>query len=265
MKKGDIYTKHVRGSKYGFNRDGIFYKYPSDQKCYCKNVDESLLEDLIEIKGHGSGRFIINEIGEIVIRKKRDNEEVWEPRYVGKLKEEMKFEDIYVNPHPNLLKPGLLWTGFCSHHGGEFSINRNKRPFFKEKIKENHSENTKTYFIQNLDEEILKRIIKIKSTGTGRFRVNEYGHVWSPVKNENIEYQMKNDEFKEAFTNQFDGFPSKLKRTIKRYQKHNHTPIYMGRIDGELKINRQERPHLVYSRDDLLDFDYDDVDLEYYD
>jgi len=265
MEKGDIYTKHVRGSRYAFNREGIFYKYPNGQKCYCKNLDGSLLQNLIEIKGKGSGRLIINEIGEIVVYKKRGNENTWEPRYVGKLKDEMKFEDIYINPDSNFLKPGLLWTGFCSHHGGEFSINRNKKPFFSEKVKREYSEDQKRYFIKNFDEEVLKRIIHIKSTGTGRFRVNEYGHVWSPVKNKNIEFQMQNDDFKEAFTNQFEEFPSKLKRTIKIYQKFDHTPIYMGKINEELEIEREERPHLVYDRDDLIEFDYDDVDLDYYD
>jgi len=262
MKKGDIYTKHVRGSRYAFNREGVFYKYPNGQKSYCTNLDSKLLDDIIEVKERGSGRIIINELGEIVVYREREGERIWEPRYVGKINNEMEFEDIFVNP--NNLTPGLLWTGFCSHHGGRFSIDSKKRPFFAEKIQNNHSQDNKRYYIQNLDTEILKRITLIKSTGSGRFRVNEYGHVWSPVKNENIEYQMKRDDFKEAFMSQFDMFPSKLKRTIKIYQKINYTPIYMGKIDGELEIKREERPHLIRDEDDEIELDYQNVDLDYY-
>jgi len=263
MKKGDIYTKHVRGSRYAFNTECVFYKYPNRQKCYCQNFNDGLLEDLMEVKGKRSGRLIINEIGEIVVYKKRGNQQEWEPRYVGKLEDEMAFEDIY--PNPGNLNPGLLWTGFCSHHGGEYSINKNKKPFFSEKTKGKYSEEKKRYFIKNLDEEVLKRIIHIKSTGTGRFRVNEYGHVWAPVKKENLEYQMNDEDFKEAFTKQFKNFPSKLKRTIKIYQKSiDHYPIYMGKVDEELEIEREEKPHIIYDEDEEIEFDYEDVDLEYY-
>lgn len=264
MQKGDIYTKYVRGSRYAFNREGIFYKYPNGQKSYCQNVDDSLLQDMIDAKGRGSGRLIINEIGEMVVYRKREEEEAWEPRYVGKLEEEMEFDGMKINPKD--LNPGLLWSGFCSHHGGRFSIDRNKKPFFEETTIREHSEDSKRYFIKDFDEEILKRIIFIKSTGNGRFRVNEYGHVWSPIKRENLEYQMKNDDFKEAFNNQFSNFSSKIKRTIKQYERNiNHYPIYMGKVNEELKIEREEKPHIIYDREDEIEFDYNDVDLDYYD
>jgi len=262
METGDLYTKHVRGSRYAFNHDGFLYKYPNNQKSYCKNFPESVLDDLIRVKG-GSGRAIINEIGEIVVYKKREKENVWEPRYVDTLDRELEFEYIKINPKN--LKPGLMWTGFCSHHGGAFSIDSNGRPFFSEKIKNKYSENKKRYYIKDFNKKILKRIIHIKMTGSGRFRVNEYGHIWAPVKNENLKFQIQNEDFKEAFTNQFGKFPSKLKRIIKAYQEYDHTPIYMGKIEGELEIVREEKPHIIRGKRNFNELDFGNSDLEYYD
>jgi hypothetical protein len=255
MEIGDIYTKHVRGSRYIFNHDGIYYSHPSGQRSWWKNPNKEILSRLLKLKESG-GRVYINEKKEMVIYKEFLEEKkykVWKPVYAGIFEGEMTFDEISINPKG--LSHGLLWPGFNSKHGSRFSIDNRGKVFFKEVSFKKHGVKTKTYYpVKMEDNVILNRIRTYKHNGT--FFLNEYGHVWTPVEREYFEKQKEsNPDFYEKINNQWKLMYRKTKNTIDHYIRMHekmYIPIYAGKYEGEMKvIGREEHPRIVYDWKDL--------------
>ena len=66
MEKGEVYKKHVRGSKYVYGYGNIFYRYPGGGKSFAIGNWDDLIDDCIDVRGDTSGRIIINEDKEII-------------------------------------------------------------------------------------------------------------------------------------------------------------------------------------------------------
>jgi len=257
MKKGDLYLKHVRGSRYAFNYGKLFYKYPNGGKNYAIGDFSDLFEDLCTVKQSQNGRVIINENQEIVVYRKLDNDQVWMPYYIGRLENEIKFEGIDNNP--NNIKPGLLWTGFASHHGAKFQLNLNDRVYFKEIYYEEGAQTIKKYFVKNVDVNLIESLYYFKQ-GSGSFHINEYGHIWAPVDREVINNCYNTDIIKVSeIETQFKKMTNIQKRTIQKYSEQRYSkltkkdeswyPIYIGKYPLELEITREERPHTIVNPD----------------
>lgn len=257
MEIGDVYDKHIRGSRYVFNHDGIYYQiHANGQKLWSKNFDESMLSRLLSLKGTG-GRLYINEKREMVIFKKssEDRNTVWIPIFAGILKEDMEFNIISINPKG--LSPGLLWPGFNSHHGSKFKINYSGKLVFKETWKDKYGiKRSVEYPVKTNDKdllEIVKRVNKYKHGGA--FFLNEYGHVWAPIQLRYFDMQMKmNPEFYNKFNRQWKFMPSEIKRIIKKYMdsdEREYIPIYAGEYHGDINIvGREDKPHIIYEREE---------------
>ena len=112
MQKGDQYPKHVRGSRYITVNGDLYYKYIGGAKVRAADIP-NIIKDLCEIK-QIPGRVIINEDKEIIVYKTQDNNS-WTPFYIGQLEGNIEFKGV--NNNPGDLRPGLMWTGFASHHG----------------------------------------------------------------------------------------------------------------------------------------------------
>ena len=252
MEIGDVYTEHVRGSKYVFNYEGLYYKHASGQRSWWLDVNEETLHRLLDLKG-GSGRVIINEKKEMVIYKEFHEEgkkyPIWKPIYAGILKDEMVFDEISIDPKG--LMDGLLWPGFNSHHGSRFSINGRGKVFFKEVSFENGVKTIRQFPVRMDDETVVERIKTYKNNGV--FFVNEYGHVWAPVEYNDFKKQMDDPEFLEHFNKQWKEMYSKSKRIIQHYMEKGYVsnkkyiPIYAGKYEGDMKvIGRESSPRIIF-------------------
>jgi len=256
MNIGDVYTKHVRGSRYAFNHGKLFYKYPGNRKCYVEGDWSELFRRLTEIKNYSSGRFIINENKEIVVYQKQGSNEWW-PYYVGKLEEKMKFDGIENDPKD--LKPGYLWTGFASKHGSKYHINKRNQIFFKEFTREKGAEVQKKYFVKNADQELIDRIVQLKQQDWGSIHINEYNHVWSAVNKEVILNAYDEQHYKDM-NEHFRSMTWEQKNTINKYskewdnrfsnKKERWFPIYLGQLNGNLMIDREDEPHIIRKFDE---------------
>jgi len=260
MKKGDIYTKHVRGSRYGFGFGKIFYKYPGGKKIYAIGNWDDLIEDCIDVRGNTSGRIIINEEKEIVTYVRQEDKS-YLPFYVGKLKREMRFEEIELNP--TNLRPGLFWTGFVSKHGSRYNYTQRGNFYFRETTVDEYGMNTRKWRINGIPEDFLKRLQFFK-IDPGSFRVNEYNHVFAPVPKiilqnfynddiihiDDIHKQFREDlTSAQKFTIQKNSEQFINKRTGKKEMWY---PIYIGKYNDVFDVNRPNQPHRISNEDDWL-------------
>lgn len=258
MKIGDVYVKHVRGSRYAFNGEGIFYKYPGRNQAMCTNVDADLLNRLRQVRKAWSGRFIVNERGEVVVyceEKKR-----WTPYYCGMLGDELMFDGL--NNNPADLKSGLLWTGLASHHGSKMTVDAKGHVWFKESLIEGGCKTLNKYPVRGLDEDVIDTILSLKQD-QGSFHVNEHGHIWAPVSSIAIadDYDGKIID-KEALNLQLKEMTDVQKRTVKSYGERTTQrrvlneswfPIYVGQCTEPLVIARPDKPHIIISEDELFE------------
>jgi hypothetical protein len=245
LKKGEVYNKHVRGSRYGFSNNKLFYKYPGGGKNYVIGSWEGLVDDLIDVRGEYGGRIIINENKEIVTYKQMEINK-WIPYYIGKIECEMRFEGIENNPKD--LKPGLLWTGFASHHGSQFSYKNDGRVFFRETTLEDEVTVTRKYPVLDLDDELIERLKYFKN-------------VWAPVPQSVVKECYNDPEVIhiDDIHKQFSNLTSEQKNTIRKYSqdfRYNRTgemwyPIYIGKYDKPITIKRPDGPHIINSEDDI--------------
>lgn len=259
MKMGDLYLKHVRGSRYVFNYGKLFYKYPGGAKNYVLGDWSQIFADLCNVKQTQNGRVIINEEKEIVIYRKEDNGS-WRPYYVDQLKNEMKFEGIENNPYE--LRPGLLWTGFASHHGSKFNLQSNGYIHFKETYFEEGAQTTKKYRVKHVDEDLIDRLFFLKGN-PGSFRINEYGHVWAPVELEVINNYNTDIINISDIKSQFKKLTKFQKNTLSKYsapvfnkftkKETSWYPIYIGKYPDLMELSRKDRPHTIINPDDIFE------------
>lgn len=248
----------MRGSRYAFRYGKLFYKYPGGGKNYAVGDWSNLIEDLCEVKQWPSGRVIINEEKEIVIYRQKEAD-TWIPFYIGQLDNEFEFEGI--NNNPDGLKPGLLWTGFASHHGAKFHLDLKDHIYFQETYYETGAQIKKKYYVREVENDLIKRLYYFKQ-GPGSFHINEYGHVWAPVEKEVITECFDSDPDIITISDiqeQFKHLTTIQKRTIAKYsklkfnsltrRKESWFPIYIGKYSTPLKINREERPHTIIDPD----------------
>ncbi|MCD6236364.1 MAG: hypothetical protein J7K13_00215 [Thermoplasmata archaeon] len=256
MKKGELYVKHVRGSKYAFGYGKIFYKYPNGAKNYAVNDMSRIVDEIVEVRDEYSGRIIINEQKEIVTYRKTCHNQ-WMPYYVGTLSKEPKFEGIENNPRN--LRPGLLWTGFASHHGSEYIFTITGKIYFKETFSDKDgSITTKKYLVRDVDEDLIERL-KYFKIDSGRFHINEFGHVWAPVPEIVIKkFYRSNIIHVDDIHEQFRNMTPEQKNTIKIYSNSRYSnseerwfPVYIGKYTEPLIINRQDRPHIINREEDI--------------
>jgi hypothetical protein len=262
MESGKVYTKHIRGSKYHFDKNTIFYKYPNGQRCRCLNPDKQLIYRIGRIKGRFNGSFRINENREIITYRKIRGTNTWEPVYVGKLKEDLIFEDMCLNPLAKAIAPGLLWVGFCYKHGSRFSMRSNGEIFFRETVRDKYKRTKEEWTVIGLNKKHIDKIKEIK--GSGVLKINEYGQIWIPVSDENLRYQMEKPEFNKMFMNQWNTLTNEVVNTIKNYkngiyydpnseEEQYFNPIYIGKQEGELTLpGRDDRAHTLRKDEDDL-------------
>jgi len=258
MDKGDIYPHHVRGSRYGFGYGKLFYKYPGGAKNYAIGDWSSLVDDCCKIKDKFNGRLIINEEKEMIVYKQKDGES-WIPYFVGKLNNRVRFQGLENDPEN--LSPGLLWTGFASHHGAKFHLDMKDRIFFRETSYERGAQVTRKYYVQNIDRDLIERLYDFKQ-GQGSFHINEFGHVWAAVDKEVIQesefYHSDTIDVKDI-QDQFKQMSDVQKHTINKYSQPRYSrltrrrdswyPIYIGKYTKPLKILREENPHIIIDPD----------------
>ena len=251
MKKGDIYEKHVLGSRFNFDREFVFYKSSNGSISYATNDVSGLIDDLIDVKGD-IGTFRINEEGIITTFCK--GIDAYYPKFVCKLKEELVFDEIDNNPKG--LEPGNFWTGFNKKHGSKFFIDADLNLRFREK-----HPTEKTYLVECSDSNLINRLLSLKGE-TGRICINEYQQIWAPVKLSVIQdgHSITNID---CLTNHFNSLTHKQKRLIQSYinsfdrektKGETWCPIYLGKLTGSLTA---VRPNVV-SRIPIYDMDEDD-------
>lgn len=261
MEMGDIYKKHVRGSRYVYDNVTIYYKY-KDIKIPTNTDVSDIIEDIIEVRGDNCGRIIINEQGEIITYKRRKYDE-WVPLYIRNLDRELIFDQI--NNNPQDIEFGSLWTGFLRKHGSKYKIAKKGYPYFVEKIQIPHGSKDFIFHITNFRSEILQKLHILKRKEGGSFWVNEYGHVWTAVSDTIFKKLLKEGVIdKEVIEEQWKGFSNLQKTLLSVYtsptqNRYNDEltiswyPIYVGKYKGTIRIERADEPKIIYSVDDNYD------------
>ena len=257
MKKGDIYQKHMRGSRFNFDFENIYYKFPNGNKSYVENNVNELLSDLIDVKEQ-PGRFRINEAGDITVYCQ--NCDAYIPKYVGSLSEELVFDGIDNNPKK--LKPGNFWTGFVVKHGSGYYIDRSNKLKYSEFVKDATSENVTNFTVSGMSKTFIDKILKVKGE-TGKLLINEYGHVWTPVKLSRIQNGTVISD-SDTLHEQFKTLSDKQKNIIRSYSEFTERklygkmeswyPIYVGKFTGQLNIKRKDNPICIHRLNDEEDF-----------
>lgn len=249
MDIGQTYVKHVRGSRYLFGRDGIFYVHPTKRR-FELNIEESdLVDRLIDLKGSG-GRLLVNEKREMVIYRQESDHHI--PIYAGRLDGELNFNSVPIDP--SSLTPGLLWPGFNSHHGSRFLLDSKGSVRFKETSFENGVKTTRYFPVKMDDQQIIETIRRYKPGGA--FFINEYGHTWFPVEVSEFQKHMTDYGFKKKIDGQWKHFSKASKNIINHYSRPNRrskgfVPVYAGQYLGEMKVfGREDKPRIIYGREE---------------
>ena len=252
MYVGDVYTQHVRGSQYVFNREGIFYVHPTKRRFKALNVNDSLFQALHDIKGV-AGRLRINEKREVVVYVEEGDH--YTPTYAGKVEEgSVSFEKIQIDPFG--IELGLLWPGFNNHHGSRFSIDSKNNVTFRETMFDKNGVKTvKKYRVKMNAPEMVNAVKEYKNNGV--FFVNEYGHVWFPVEVKEFKKKMYNRDFKKRIDKQWKKLSKASKSIINSYSRETRwspgfVPVYAGKYLGNMElINREEKAKIIYDRAEL--------------
>jgi hypothetical protein len=242
MNKGEIYKKHIRGSRYIFSNNQLAYSFPNSQKIFSSTDCSDLFQDFIDIRGEISGRVIINERRDIVTYKKEAGSK-YVPYYVGRLTKELHFKGIDNNPKN--LKPGLVWTGFANHHGSKFIFKKKGTIIFKEPFKE------KEYAVIHVEKEFIERL-KFYKIDSGKIYINENKQVWAPVQRINInQFYIDTIINKNEINNQLPLMSKEQKFSLDQYAKYTNNgndiwlPIYIGKYDELLEIDRKDSPYII--------------------
>ena len=178
MKEGDVYNKHVRGSRYVFSHGTVYYKYPNNIKGVASDNYKEIASKCRKVGKRPSGRFIVNEEGEVVTYNKI-SETTWRPYYVGKLDSEIKFD--YIDNNPKGLEPGSFWTGFISSHGGRYRFNDKGKIYFQETIFKKHMKTRNQYSTLEKHVDLIERLTLLCKL-FGSFHINEHRQIWIPVE-----------------------------------------------------------------------------------
>jgi len=256
MECGTLYLKHVRGSYYAFSFNKIHYKLSNGHKIYSQTDQKELIEILKSIRKGNSGRFYVNENKEIVTYCKTGFNE-WKPYYVGALERPFVFEEV--DNDPKDLQKGMLWPGFNRHHGSKYVVKRDGLYFFETvKIKKYKRssyfiETTQKFPVENFDEELRVEILQIKGE-EGSIRITENGHIWTAVTYKNLQRLFQREIVtEEIIREQIRSFTTLQKFLIDEFtrpDKYNRTwyPIYIGKYDLELEVQREDEPHIIYGK-----------------
>ena len=219
-----------RGSRYSFNRDGIFYVVPvSKHRVEAINYSVNLHKSLLELKPNG-GRFRIDENGNVVVIIQDDEGRMFVK--ACNYDDSLEFDDVGLRPKK--LETGDLWTGFYSNHGARYSLGMLDEVFIP-------LPRGRRCYVDDPPQLLMDRVRHFKPRG-GRFYITEHGHVWC---NSEIGPRQK---FLRKQVQTFS--PLQLELLENRIDATRLYPVYIGTWTKRLGLDLAEYLHPSYNESD---------------
>ena len=219
-----------RGSRYSFNRNGIFYIIPiTKQRVLANNYSTRLHDSLLGIKPRG-GRFRIDENCNIVVIIQDDDG--WMFVKVDNYDDSLGFNDVELRPRGPV--SGDLWPGFYSNHGARYSLGTLNEIFIP-------LPRGKRCYVDNPPQVLMDRLRQFMPKG-GRFYITEHGHIWC---NSRIGPRRK------FLKKQVQSF-SPLQRELldNRIESTGLYPVYIGNWTGRFELDLKDYSHQSYNDSD---------------
>ncbi len=178
----------------------IVYDTKEGERWYPSTDNHILLVEMvnnakIKISGKPNGIFYINEYNQVIVPANDNLNYYLIGEYINPIK--FEFEGKIISGEPvdfdnNLLKPGDEWIGpragipyILSADNKDIYYNKQLRPSVEKKVR-------LTQFIsENRVAKVISMIKNIKGQSGGRFYVNEYKSLFTPVKEGNSLYIYK--------------------------------------------------------------------------
>lgn len=195
IESGKPWPGVYRGSKYSLRGNGsdvgLYLNHPRMQ--LQGKLPDGLLEALRDIGksgGTGRGSVKITANRDVLTKVHSDNyprvdealvDDGWIPVYVGKLSGAIEFPFIDNDPDEGTLDPPCVWEGLPFKHGERWTIPVEGEPEWRVKKPESFR------FQSAYDHSNLARTYRSFRESGGIFRVNEHGHVWMELPNENVQ------------------------------------------------------------------------------
>ncbi|MFG1690560.1 hypothetical protein ACGF5M_00145 [Gemmatimonadota bacterium] len=213
-RSGERWPEHYRGSRYHFNPDRkVWWYVPStESKVLATGGHEDLVEALLAVRPKG-GSFRITETG-AVITKRSEDEEDWEPIYVGEFEVPIEFE------HVDVLGRGIqsldLWP--CFYDGARYSYKRGQL-WWKNPVDDEWQRT-----VESLPASLEKAFLEVKPSG-GSLRITENGKVLTLIVPQPLP---------QRFRPQYEALSNVQKRLIEvKMKSTERLPVYLGEyFDG---------------------------------
>lgn len=220
LSTGSFWPYHYRGSKYHMNQSGeVYWLAPLKMtKVPCIKGHENIVDALFKLKPTG-GSFRITEDRDVITRKiEGDNNKSSEKDilYVGKLRDQMEFEDVDISP--DSIESGNLWTAF--YEGAEYHFNSEGKIWWSDSL-------GRRCFATSKHPELIEYLLKFKRQG-GSFKITENRHVLTLINRfpNSINIQEQVDKM------------SDLQKSIIEYREQNikMVPVFLCMFSGKVEL-----------------------------
>jgi len=256
IESGQPWPGVYRGSKYTLRQNGSEVSiYLNHRRLELQgSMPVGLVEALRDIgKSDGTGR------GSIRITANRDVltkihaanypnvdealvDEGWIPVYVGKLSGAIEFPNVDNDPDDGTLNPPCVWEGLPFKHGERWTMPVSGGPEWRIKLAQAFQ------FPSTHDHTDLTRTFRSFRPNGGRFHINEHGHIWMELPNDDVQNSNQLADKIEAWVDDArDRGRNQLLQLIHRRleatgngdPKKGQFPIYLGHIS---KYDRGDIP-----------------------
>lgn len=200
------------------------------------------LRDVGKSEGSGLGSIRITANRDILTKVHADNysnvdqalvSEGWIPVYLGKLSGAIDFDGIDNDPDPGNMDPPCVWEGLPFRHGERWTVTANGALEWRISVLGQFN------FPSSYQHTGLVRNYKSIRSHGGRLRVNEHGHVWMELPNQNVQNSNDLSETIEEWYHQarenernqlLNLVHRRLKATGGGNPEEGHFPIYLGHV-----------------------------------
>jgi hypothetical protein len=256
IESGQPWPGVYRGSKYTLRQNGsevgiyLNYRRLELQGSMPVGLVEAL-RDIGKSDGTGRGSIRITANRDVLTKIHAANypnvdealvDEGWIPVYVGKLSGAIELPNVDNDPDDGTLNPPCVWEGLPFKHGERWTMPVSGGPEWRIKLAQAFQ------FPSTHDHTDLTRTFRSFRPNGGRFRINEHGHIWMELPNDDVQNSNQLADKIEAWVDDArDRGRNQLLQLIHRRleatgngdPKKGQFPIYLGHIS---KYDRGDIP-----------------------
>jgi len=228
LSPGDPWTEHYRGLVLHLNaKEEVWWQqYNGEQRLHLSDPPNDLVSKLLDLKPNGA-RFRVTEHNEVIAKEEDEDEDTYEPVYVGRLDDHQQLypdgeAEFAIDLQPDGVEAGDLWPSV--YDGARYSLTQPDQIWW-------HNPNTKRRHpvTGGISTEIANELLLRKRNG-GSFRVTPWGDVITLI--ETVPEP-------EAVKAQFAELPRIVQNIIQLRSNRglDMLPVYLGNIgDAEITV-----------------------------